>query len=299
MARHDGDPVRFKVGSSELTKLGTKRFDLSDPYHLALTMRWPNFFAACLAIYLGLNLAFAVLYDLVPHCIANVPPGSLTQAFFFSIETLATVGYGVLAPQTLYGHIVASVELTLGLVFTALFTGLIFVRFSRIKAKIIFAKTAVVARHDGVPTLMIRLGYDRAGFLGDAEARLTFMRLQRTAEGNVFRQSDELKLVRSRLALMVLTWTLMHEIDETSPFHGFTPESLTTADARLIVTIRARNHAAGAEVFDISLYNPGDIAFGMTYRDVVRADATGRIQADLRKLDLVEPETHNGREASS
>ena len=290
MARHDGDPVRFKVGSSELTKLGTKRFDFGDPYHIALTMRWPGFFGACLAIYLALNLAFAVLYDLVPHCIADVPPGSLANAFFFSIETLATVGYGVMAPQSMYGHIVASVELTTGLVFTALFTGLIFVRFSRIKAKIIFAKTVVVARHEGVPTLMIRLGYDRAGFLGDAEARVTFMRLLQTAEGNVFRQSDELKLVRSRLALMVLTWTLMHEIDETSPFWGFTPESLITADARLIVTIRARNHAAGAEVFDMFLYNPKDVAFGMIYQDVVNADATGKIQADLRKLDLVEPE---------
>jgi len=290
MARHDGDPVRFKVGNSELTKLGAKRYDFSDPYHLALTMRWPNFFAACLAIYLAINLAFALLYDLVPHCIANVPPGSLADAFFFSIQTLTTVGYGVMAPQSIYGSVVASVELTLGLVFTALFTGLIFVRFSRIKAKIIFAKTAVVARHDGVPTLMIRLGYDRAGFLADAEARVTFMRLQRTAEGQVFRQSDDLKLVRSRLALMVLTWTLMHEIDATSPLLGFTPESLRAADARLIVTIRARNHAAGSEVFDMSLYDAADIAFGMIYQDVVQADATGRIQADLRKLDLVEPE---------
>jgi inward rectifier potassium channel len=228
-----------------------------------------------------------------------VPPGSLAQAFFFSIETLATVGYGVMAPQSTYGHVIASVELTLGLVFTALFTGLIFVRFSRIKAKIIFAKTAVVARHDGVPTLMIRLGYGRAGFLGDAEARVTFMRLQRTAEGQVFRQSDELKLVRSRLALMVLTWTLMHEIDAMSPLQGFTSESLAAADARLIVTIRARNHAAGSEVFDMSLYDPADIAFGMIYQDVVRADATGRIQADLRKLDLVEPEAAEDTKVAS
>jgi inward rectifier potassium channel len=291
MARHDGDPVRFKVGSSELTKLGTKRFDLGDPYHLALTMRWRHFFAACLAIYLALNLAFATLYDLVPHCIADVPPGSLANAFFFSIETLATVGYGVMAPQSAYGHVVASVELTLGLVFTALFTGLIFVRFSRIKAKIIFAKTAVVARHDGVPTLMVRLGYQRAGLLADAEARITFMRLQQTAEGQVYRQSDELKLVRGRLALMVLTWTVMHEIDDASPLRGFTAESLAATDARLIVTIRARNHEAGAEVFDMMIYDPADIAFGMTYQDVVHRDeATGRIHADLRLIDRVEPE---------
>jgi inward rectifier potassium channel len=137
---------------------------------------------------------------------------------------------------------------------------------------------------------MVRLGYERAGLLADAEARVTFMRLQRTAEGQVFRQSDELKLVRGRLALLVITWTLMHEIDATSPLWGFTPESLAAADARLIVTIRARNHEASAEVFDMSIYNPANIAFGMTYQNVVQGDATGRIHADLRKLDLVEPD---------
>jgi inward rectifier potassium channel len=269
MTRQDGGPVQFKVGNAELIKLGTKRYDLSDPYHLAITLRWRDFFAACLAIDLTLNLVFAVLYDLVPHCVANVRPGSLSDAFFFSIETLATVGYGVMAPSSTYGHIVASVELTLGLALTALFTGLTFVRFSRIKAKIVFAKTAVVARHGGVPTLMIRMGYQRAGSLADAEARVTFMRLAQTEEGHVFRQSDELKLVRNRLALMVLSWTLMHEIDAESPLYGFTPESLETADARLIVTIRARNHAAGAEVFDIAFYNPSGILFGMSYQDMV------------------------------
>jgi inward rectifier potassium channel len=291
MTRQDGGPVQFKVGNAELIKLGTKRYDLSDPYHLAITMRWRDFFAACLAIDLTLNLIFAVLYDLVPHCVANVRPGSLSDAFFFSIETLATVGYGVMAPSSTYGHSVASVELTLGLALTALFTGLTFVRFSRIKAKIIFAKVAVVAQHGGVPTLMIRMGYERAGSLADAEARVTFMRLARTEEGHVFRQSDELKLVRNRLALMVLSWTLMHEIDAASPLYGFTQESLAAADARLIVTIRARNHAAGAEVFDIAFYNPAGVLFGMSYQDMVHRDDDGRIHADLRKLDLVAPDT--------
>jgi len=291
MTRRESDAVQFKVGTSELIKLGTKHYDLSDPYHLAITMRWRDFFAACLAIDLALNLGFAVLYDLVPHCILNVRPGSLSDAFFFSIETLATVGYGVMAPSSTYGHAVASLELTCGLAFTALFTGLTFVRFSRIKAKVLFASNAVVARHDGLPTLMVRMGYERAGSLADAEARVTFMRLLRTEEGHTYRQSDELKLIRNRLALMVLSWTLMHKIDAASPLYGFTPESLAAADARLIVTIRARNHAAGAEVFDVAIYNPAEVLFGMSYQDMVHRDeTTGRIHADLRKLDLVEPD---------
>jgi inward rectifier potassium channel len=291
MARRDGDPVQFKVGNTELIKLGTKRYDLNDPYHLAITMRWRNFFAASLAIYLAVNLVFAVMYFLVPHCVENVRPYSLSDALFFSIETLATVGYGVMAPLSTYGHVVASAELICGMVFTALFTGLTFVRFSRIKAKIVFAKRAVVARHNGAPTLMIRMGYERAGSLADAEARVTFMRLLATEDGQTYRQSDELSLNRSRLALMVLSWTLMHEIDAASPMYGFTHESMVAADARLIVTMRARNHAAGAEVFDMIIYNPAEILFGMSYQDMVHRDATGRIQADLRKLDLVGPDT--------
>jgi inward rectifier potassium channel len=299
MTRLDRDPVQFKVGTAELIKLGTKRYDLSDPYHLAITMRWRGFFAACLAIDLALNLVFAVLYDLVPHCVANVRPGSLSDAFFFSIETLATVGYGVMAPSSTYGHVVASLELTCGLAFTALFTGLTFVRFSRIKAKIIFAKTAVVAQHGGLPTLMVRMGYDRAGSLADAEARMTFMRLIQTAEGQTYRQSDELKLIRNRMALMVLSWTLMHEIDAESPLHGFTPERLAASDARLIVTMRARNHAAGAEVFDIAMYHPEEVLFGMSYQDMVHRDDAGRIHADLRKLDLVERDPLGATEAET
>jgi inward rectifier potassium channel len=290
MTHRQADSVQFRVGKAELTMLGAKRYDLSDPYHLAITMRWPTFFLSYFAIDLVVNLVFALLYHLVPHCIANVRPGSLSDALFFSMETLATVGYGVMAPSTTYGHIVASTELTCGLVFTAVFTGLVFVRFSRIKAKIVFAKTAVVVRQRPIPTLMIRMGYKRAGSLADAEAHVTFMRLERLPNGEIFRQSDELKLVRNRMALVVVGVTVMHEIDAESPFHGYTPERLAATDGRLIVTIRARNQAAGAEIFDIGLYHSDDIQFGMRYQDMVHRIENGRIEADMGKLDLIEPE---------
>ncbi len=290
MTHRHANSVQFRVGNSELTMLGTKRYDISDPYHLAITMRWPTFFLSCLVIDLAINLVFALLYHLVPHCIANVRPGSLSDAFFFSMETLATVGYGVMAPSTTYGHLVASAELTCGLVFTALFTGLVFVRFSRIKARIVFAKTAVVARQRPVPTLMIRMGYKRAGSLADVEARVTFMRLERQPNGELFRQSDELKLVRNRMALVVVGVVVMHEIDAESPLHGYTPERLADADGRLIVTIRARNQAAGAEIFDLTLYHADAIQFGMRYQDMVHRIENGRIEADMGKLDLIEPE---------
>jgi inward rectifier potassium channel len=227
---------------------------------------------------------------LQPHAVANVAPGSLSDAFFFSVETLATVGYGVIAPASTYGHIVASCELTCGLAFIALLTGLIFVRFSRIKAKVAFADKVVIARHDGHPTLMTRVAYDRAGLLADFEARLTFMRFMRTTGGRSFRHSGELVLTRSRLALLVLTWTIMHEIDTAGPLSGLTTEKLVETDARLIVTIKARNMAAGAEVFDMAVYTAEQILFGMNYQDVVTSGDATHINADLRELNLVEPD---------
>ena len=126
-------PIR--IGAFEVTKTGVSRFDLRDPYHLAVTLRWPEFFVALLLVDLVINLVFALLYWAEPGSIANTGP-SFINAFFFSIETLATVGYGVMAPATLYGHIVSSVEILCGLIFTALVTGLIFVRFSKAAAEV-------------------------------------------------------------------------------------------------------------------------------------------------------------------
>jgi len=291
MLHHAHDPVHVRIGNAQLIKLGTKRYDLSDPYHLAITMRWRDFFAASLSLYLLINLAFGILYAVGGHSISNARAGSLLDGFFFSIETLATVGYGFMAPVSLYGHIIASLELVCGLVFTTLFTGLTFVRFSRIKAKIIFAKRAVVARHGGVPTLMLRLAYQRAGSLADAEARMTLLRLHRTDEGEIYRQSYELKLLHSRLALMALSWTLMHEIDADSPLHGLDEETFHASDSRLIVTIRARNHRAGTDVFDLTFLDAEQIAFNRAYQEMYYADDIGHIRLDLQKLDLVQADT--------
>ena len=127
------------------------------------------FFGLLLGVELTINLLFAGLYALAPGSIANARPGSLSDAFFFSIETLATVGYGVMAPGTLYGHVVSSVEILCGMTLTAVFTGLIFVRFSRPKANILFADRPVVTTHNGKPALMLRIGNGRLGLLGRRE----------------------------------------------------------------------------------------------------------------------------------
>ena len=213
--------ARVRLGSYEFKKKGISRFDMRDPYHLAVTLTWPQFLATLLAIYLFVNIVFASLFWLVPGSVANARPHNFGDAFFFSIETLATVGYGEMYPTTLYGHVIAATEIVGGLGFTAIVTGLTFVRFSRPRPKLVFASNPVVAMHNGKPTLMLRVGNGRPALLLDAAAKLNVLLSAMSAEGTRFRRAQELRLERAHLPVFPLTWTLMHVLDEHSPLHGF------------------------------------------------------------------------------
>src|SRR5581483_8700685 len=248
-------PRAMRIGTLEFVKKGTARYDFRDLYHLALTLRWPHFFLALLGIDLAINLVFALLYLVEPGSVLNVRPGSFADAFFFSIETLATVGYGVMAPATPYGHIISAIEILCGMAFTAIVTGLIFVRFSRPRAKIMFPDTVVVARHNGRPTLMIRFGNGRLTLLADAIARLSVVLFERTAEGVTYRRTHDLRLERERLSIFALTWTVMHVIDEKSPLFGYTRQRLAETDARLFLAVEARDPAMSTTVYDMKDYN--------------------------------------------
>ncbi len=162
------------IGRSDIRvwKLGAQRFDLRDPYYLAVSLSWPLFILLMVGIWLVINLGFATLYSLSPGDVANTASGSFGDLFFFSLETLATVGYGVMAPATLYAHVVSSAEIITGTGYTALMTGLLFVRFSRPKAKILHADDAVISQRNGTPTLMSRMANGRMSHMTNANARL-------------------------------------------------------------------------------------------------------------------------------
>jgi inward rectifier potassium channel len=292
--RHD-EPISVRLGALEFLKKGATRYDPRDPYHVAVTLSWRRFFLALLVVYFAINVVFALLYMLQPGSVANARPYSFIDAFFFSIETLATVGYGVMAPTTLYGHIVSAVEILCGMTFTAIMTGLIFVRFSRPKAKILFADAVVVSHHHGRPTLMVRVGNGRITMLSDASARLSAIVIERTREGRLYRTNHELKLARDRLPIFALTWTLMHVIDETSPLFGYTAERLRESDVRLILVVEARDHALNAHVYDIKDYSAATVLFGMRYQDAITLDAMGRANLDLTRIHLVEPDAPEER----
>ena len=292
MSRHQRALHRkaMKVGPLDVTKIGVSRFDWGDPYHMALTASWPAFTLAVLALYAAINILFATLYAAVPGAIGNARPGSVLDGFFFSMETLATVGYGQMYPATTYGHIVSVAEIMSGMAFTAIVTGLIFVRFSRPRAKILYADHIVITPYNGMPTLMVRIGNGRMSLLTNLNVRVSALIREHSSEGHRMRRVNELALVRSNVPMFALTMTMMHPIDETSPLYGHTAHSLLDGDVRLFVSVEAQDSAINATVHDIKAYIARAVRFGMKYADAVIVDGNGRTLADLTRLSLIEPD---------
>jgi len=264
------------------------RFDLRDPYYVALGLSWPGFMLAALLIEIAVNVLFALVYLAQPGAIANARPGSFADAFFFSLETLATVGYGTMAPATTYGHVVSAFEILTGMALTAVLTGLLFVRFSRPKSKILYTTHAVVTMHNGQPTLMLRIGNGRLTLLTHLSAKLGVLLAERSSEGQAFRRVHDLPLQRAEMQLFVLTWTLMHTIDESSPLYGYDADRLAREDARLFLSVDGRDQSLGAQIQEVQSYGPADVVFGQRFAEAITRDAMGHTTADLTRLDALE-----------
>jgi inward rectifier potassium channel len=276
------------VGNYSLRKRGVSRYDWADPYGLAVRLTWPQFLLLLFTVYLGVNCFFAILYFAVPGTVATARPGVFTDYFFFSFETLATVGYGAMYPASFYGHMVASFEIMCGITFNAILTGLTFVRFSKPRPKFIFADHPVVAMHDGKPTLMLRIGNGGADVLADAKAEISLLLATQSTEGTRFRRAHALRLVRGKIPVFPLSWTLMHVIDKESPLFGLDADGFIAADARLFVSFEARDPQLASVIHDLRNYGPEEVLFGMRYTDIISEDDEGRPTADIHRISEIE-----------
>ena len=286
--RRSPAPITVRAGHREFVKLNTKKYDWRDFYHFILTLSWPQFAGLILGIYFLINLFFASLYALGGPCIAELPPGSLLDAFFFSVETLATVGYGHAYPNTLYGHCITTLEIMVGLFGMAVTTGLIFVRFSRPIARIKFSKFAVIGPFNGVPTLMIRLANLRHHAMVEAEFRLLFMRSELTKEGDDIRRFYPLKLQFEHLINFPAALTVRHVIDETSPLFGLTPEDLKLTDSRMLASILCIDPVIPAPVQTQTEYLHEQIAWNHRFAEIYTEDEIGRYSVDYSRFDETE-----------
>src|SRR5215469_12759563 len=226
-----------RLGEREIETLGLSQGFWSDLYHRCMTVSWPAFFGFAAALFVALNAVFGFLYFLGHEPIANAAENGPLAYFYFSIETLATVGYGDMHPQTNYGHLIATIEIFTGMSFLAVMTGLIFTRFSRPRARFLFAEHPVVTIHQGQPTLMMRVANVRNNTISQATARLWLFRLETTAEGWSIRRYHELLLDRHEHPMFMLGWTLFHTIDETSTLYRVTPDDLAAVEASFTLNV--------------------------------------------------------------
>jgi inward rectifier potassium channel len=269
-------------------KVGVRRFAIDDPYYLVLAMRWPAFLALVLLIFLAANLLFAGLFWVVPGSVANARPHAFGDAFFFSVETLATVGYGVMTPASLYGHVIATAEIFVGMFLTALVTGAFFARFARPQARMVFSDCAVVAPYEGRQALMVRVASRRLQGISEATARISYLRTEAIGEAR-FRRFDELKLVRSNIPVLSLTWTLIHPIDEESPLYGMTEARLAAEAPTVMVSITGFDEAISSVVNDRRTYHREDVRFNHVFADILRDLPGDMIELDITRIHETRP----------
>jgi inward rectifier potassium channel len=268
---------------------GLSRVVLQDLYHYSMTVSWPQLFATIIAFFLIFDALFGWLYHLRPGCIANLNPPGFAGAFFFSVETLATVGYGDMHPTTLYGHLVAMIEIFIGLLSLALITGIMFARFSRPRARFLFARVAVVRPVEGKLTLMLRAANARQNVIQDASAQLRLMRDEVTVEGFRLRRIIDLPLVRSQHPLFMLGWNIMHVIDANSPLRSEDAESLAASSGLLVLSVSGTDETTGQTLMARAEYRAAAVFWHHSFTDILAISAEDTLDIDYAKFHDVEP----------
>src|SRR6266513_3012673 len=256
----------------------------SDISHRSMTASWLSFIAGAALVFVAFNAIFALFYWIADQPISNVPGGAYIDYLYFSIETLSTAGYGDMHPQTHYGHFIATVELFTGIFSMSLMTGLIFARFSRPNARLLFADHPVISSHEGKPTLMIRFANERHDIIGNATARLWLLKNVVSMEGQSLRRFYELPLVQNEHPALALSWTLYHSLDEQSPLYGLNADDLAASEVSLVVVVSGYDVVAAQIVHARKSYDYRDIRFGRRYADILDTTEDGRIRIDYGKF---------------
>ena len=279
--------ITIKLGKTEVTKIGVPRFDWHDAYHLIMSLTWPQFFGGAVVAYLFVNLIFAVAYFAGGNAVNNAH--MFSDYFFFSVETLATVGYGSMSPGSFYGHCVATAEIITGMLSLAVTTSLVFARFSKPTARILFSRIATITPYEGVPTLMMRVANQRHSYILEAMASMVLLRDVETTDGHSMRRFYDLKLERSRSPMFALSWQIMHRIDESSPLHGVSAADFKEGDMRLAVTISGVDETFAAGITARYDYAHETVVFNRRFVDIFsEGDHPRHIYVNLERFHDLE-----------
>jgi inward rectifier potassium channel len=278
--------------SDGVVVVGAAKHPLRDVYHVLLTVQWPAAIGAIALGFLTLNAFFGSLYWMSGGIAGgSETPASYADCFFFSTQTLGTIGYGTMHPATTAANLVTVVESIVSVVFAALATGIVFARFTRSSESLVFCERPCISPMDGVPTLCVRVGNDRRGAIMDAQVQMTIIRTHRTAEGVTMYRMTDLALVRARTFVLARSFTVMHTIDASSPLHGATPESCAAEELELLVNVVGTDGTSLQPVHGRRRYLGDAIRWGARLADVLSELPDGRLQLDVRRFHDVVPTT--------
>ena len=283
--------LKFRHGRLEIPNIDVWYTHWREPYYLLLTVPWWGFFVLAIVAYIAANAIFAIGYLLGGDCIANANPGSFSDAFFFSVQTLASIGYGAMYPTTTYANVLVTVEAFAGTVGIALVTGLAFTKFSQPTAKVMFSKVATVSNHNGIPTLMIRAANKRLNQIIEAEVRLYLMQDEVSAEGIFMRRFYLLKLLRNQTPKFALSWTVMHPIDRDSPLWGATSESLAQTRATIVVSFTGIDETVSQVLHAFYQYGANDILWQHRFADIIHPTSDENFYVDYSNFHNAFPIT--------
>ncbi len=272
--------IRLEDGRLKIDGAGVWYSYWRDPYHLLLTIPWPGFMAFIVLSYVAINSLFAMLYLAGGDCVANARPGSFLDDFFFSVETLASIGYGSMYPRTDYANVIMTIEAIVSLTGVAVLTGLAFARFSRPTARVMFSRVAVIAPHEGVPALLFRTANQRRNQILEAQLRVYLMRDEIRSDGQFMRRIYDLKLLRDQSPSFMLSWLAIHPIDESSPLYGVTIESLIQTNATIAVSLSGIDETVAQVVHARHTYAAQDVLWNRQFVDIIHHTDDGHRYID-------------------
>jgi inward rectifier potassium channel len=285
--------MRVENQNGRLTILGMGKWyhHWRDPYHLLLTIPWIGFVGIISGAYLLLNALFAFAYLAGGDCLHGARSGSFTDAFFFSVQTLASIGYGAIYPKTFYANSIVTLEAISSLLLIAVVTGLAFARFSRPVAKLLFSNFILISTHNRQPTLMFRVANKRRNNILEATAQVYVMLDEVTAEGEFMRRIHELKLQRQRTPSLTLSWTILHSIDPDSPLYNLTAADLERLHAQINVLISGVDETVAYSITTRHTYAADEILLDRQFEDIIYRLENGHGYFDYSRFHDVKPDS--------